>query len=220
MKRSIPVLLLTVTSILACKKDSNHSGNNNSNNASGPRAGSTWVYKVKAFTNNGLNVDSFYFNWIARDTTLEGSAWLAIYSKVSTQASWGRLFALQGRPGGWYVTNLTASGSKGLWLPVYPTLFSVFDMYNPVGADYGFDNTVNGKQMQVFSVNYLLNEDGLAYNSLIQAGSSISMATGTISEGIYYQVNGPIMIKHTLDKYTNATAEHEVITWQLAGFNQ
>lgn len=204
--------ILCFSLFISCKKSGSTDTGNTKNS---PAAGSTWRYKITTY--NGSSADSFYMNWKARDTTISGEKWLAIDKQVGT-GPFTPLFAMSPNNGARTVLKLTSSGSNGLWLPANVNQGQTFLMHSPIGADYGFTNTPNGKTMQIISINYLLDLDGVSQGSLIYAGVSETTSSGTLSETIYYRSSGEIMIMHVLDQYTTATDTHNKIVWKLVSF--
>jgi hypothetical protein len=212
MKPKLALAVISCIVFLSCKKDKPADTNNNIHS---PKAGSTWRYKIT--TKNGSVTDSFYMNWKARDTILNGEKWLAIDKQVGS-SPFTPLFAMSPFNGSRSVLKLTSSGSNGLWLPANVSQGQTFSMHSPMGADYGFTNTTNGKTMQVLSTTHIFNENGVAYNSLTVAGIHETNSHGYLEESIYYQTYGAVMIWHKLDEYTQSTDSHYYIIWSLVNF--
>jgi len=212
MHPNLSLAIVVCLVFLSCKK--NKAGDSSSNNSS-PKSGSIWRYKITTVNNNVA--DSFYMNWKARDTTINGSKWLAIDKQVGS-SPFTPLFAMSPNNGSREVLKLTSSGSSGLWLPANVNQGQTFLMHSPMGADYGFTNTSNGKTMQVISTTHIFNDNGVAYNSLTFAGVHETVSQGYLEESIYYQTYGAVMIWHKLDEYTESTDSHYYVTWSLMSF--
>ncbi|MBI5370914.1 MAG: hypothetical protein HZA79_02680 [Sphingobacteriales bacterium] len=216
MKKILLFLLPLVILIAACtkKKDDTVSAGKQ-----GPRAGSKWVYSVKEYETNQAPT-TFDLELTARDTLIDGTDWLGIsYTLAGSGSTPVKIYALKAKGDGWWVKSFT-SGQSGLWLAYPVNIGQVYDMRNPVGLDYGFVSTPP-MPIQVLSITYTRDINGITYSGLIQAGYTKQLSGGnTLSEGINYRNDGALLFHHFLDQYTASTDNHHIVEWDLKSFTR
>ncbi|MBI3140172.1 MAG: hypothetical protein HYZ15_16475 [Sphingobacteriales bacterium] len=216
MKKILLFFLPITILIAACTKKKDDGA---STGKQGPRAGSKWVYSFKEYETN-QTPSIIDLELTARDTIIDGTDWLGISYKVAGSGSVPvNIYALKAKAGGWWIKSFT-SGQSGLWLAYPVNIGQVYEMRNPVGQDYGFVSSPP-LPVQVFSVTYTRDMNGVTYSGLIQAGYTKQFSGGnTLSEGINYRNDGALLFHHFLDQYTASTDNHHIVEWDLKSFTR
>jgi hypothetical protein len=210
MKIQILIMFISV-SIFGCKK--NNPVTPTPANA-GPKAGSHWVYERTSNAFGGTKID---YEFVARDTTLNGIHWLALDGKDVTSSSWSKpSWYLRDSANAWIAMNAVAK-KPHIYMyysdvagPAYTTqspFQQTASLPDHVGTILVAKNTVTYDTVYTYNNSYLYR--GVTAGATATSGRALSLmysaaVPGLMQEEILetFSPTGTVYLRWRLKSYT------------------